>query len=381
MDLREKLLARFKLVRLGRVAVVVFLLLILLDIGIRHVESIPGLMLRNEGQTHIAIPYMFRQMELTRDRPVIAFFGASVMQGVLNNTPETTIPMQVQRTLDEHEVAARCFNMAAIGNNLGDNLALAYEASKRGADLLVFNLHYKLFSNKGSLNFMVCHRNTIFYLRRHPDFLHIRTQIAMMPRREFLDIRLEKGMENVWAFYRERRLIAYCLTGDIEPLPAQMRKWIIQAGKTKPQTALDLLGTPEERNVNNLWQQQPEHYHQSNTEAYKQITLDLENRHFQTLQLINELSAITDAKVLFYLTPHNRVGNNTHQYFAWEDLAEFATMTREMAEAHGNYWFDMTDAVDSRHFTDCDHININGAAQLAQALAEPITQALAGEQQ
>ncbi|MCZ7587224.1 MAG: hypothetical protein M5R36_29935 [Deltaproteobacteria bacterium] len=58
-------------------------------------------------------------------------------------------------------------------------------------------------------------------------------------------------------------------------------------------------------------------------------------------------------------------------------MDEFKTLTRSIAERHGNRFIDLTDAVDGRFFTDGDHLNINGHAQLAEALAGPIADMLA----
>ncbi|MCZ7587221.1 MAG: hypothetical protein M5R36_29920 [Deltaproteobacteria bacterium] len=120
------------------------------DIAVRRIEQIPNLVLRNEGKSHAAMPYLFGQIRRTRGEPAVAFLGSSVMQGVFNTTPETAAPPVVERLLRDRGVSARCFNLAVIGNCPGDNFALANEAARRGAGLLVFPLHLKLFSNEGS---------------------------------------------------------------------------------------------------------------------------------------------------------------------------------------------------------------------------------------
>ncbi|MHA1568926.1 MAG: hypothetical protein ACTSXZ_05610 [Alphaproteobacteria bacterium] len=353
-------------------------LFVLLDLGVLWLEAKPDLVLRNEASTHFATPYFLRQIEKTKDRPVVAFFGASVINGTLNTTPETAMPVVVQKLLAEQGVDARCFNLAAIANNLGDNLALATEAAYRGADLLVFNLHYRLFSGKGSLGRMTCHRDTVFYLRDRIDFRILRRRHLFVSDRDYLEISLRHMIKSYWAFYREVRLLTYLLTGDLEPLPAQFRKWLLGVEREEKLTPAALVGSPEERNRDNLWYEQPASYHLETIETFKEVVLDPENKHFQMLELLNELSTDFHVKVMFYLTPVCRAAVDKFGYFDWEQYAEFARMTREMTEENNNIFIDATDAAESRHFTDCDHLNISGHRQLAEALVGPIAETLQG---
>jgi len=369
-------------VRLRYVLLFTLLLFLVLEIPVRRLERRPDLVLRNEGRSHMALPYMYRQMELTKFRRVIAFLGASETQGVVNTTAETTYPVDIEKLLAARGVATHCFNLATIGNGLGDNLALAVEAMRRGADLLVFCLHYKLFSNSGALAFASTYRDSLYYLRHRPDFSQLQHRYFLISNRDYMEIRFSKFLESFWAFYRENQLISYLIAGDLEPEPltAQARKWLFKGAGPAPRkiaTQIEMLGTPEKRNRDNLWQLQPAEYHQDNGKAYEKISLDPQDVHFKIFELINELSRASKVKILIFLTPLNRGAVNQFKYFDWNKHAKFVEMTSQTVLANDNYFLDLTDAVENRCFTDGDHLNMNGHRQLAEALVPTIARILA----
>jgi len=380
----EKVLGHVRLVRLRWVIPVVLILFAATDAAVLRLERVPGLILRNEGRSHFAERYMFRQMHFTKDRPVVAFFGASVIQGYINTTPETAAPVVTERVLFDRGIKTRCFNLACLGNNLGDHLALGTEAARNGADLLVIPLHFKLFSNLGTLGFMSFYREDVTYLRRRPDFLRLRRRLLKVSDREYQEIRLKQFFVRHWAYYRERRLVSHVLTGNAFPIPVQVQQWLLTLGGVEmsdSDTPLGKFNNPEERNRDNLWKLQPRSYHDNQIDTYRQISVDPRGRHFQVLRLVNGLSGRSDAKILFYMIPLNRTAINRFGYFKWEQHAAFKRLTEEMALRAGNHFVDLTDAVDDRYFTDGDHLNINGHAKLAEALAGPIADILQGEGQ
>jgi lysophospholipase L1-like esterase len=373
----EKLLAVLTRVRLCYALLMALLLFVVLDVYVRRLERTPNLVLRSEGESHFALPYMLEQIEQTRDRPVVVALGASVTQGVGNTTPQTAWPAVLEKLLERRGAPARVFNFASIGNGVGDNLALAVEAVRRGADVLVVSLHFKLFSNLGALGFALCNRDLCYYLRDRDDFAELRRRF-MVSSREYWAIWLDQTGQSRWAFYREIPLVTFLLTGRVEPLPGQLRKLLLPATERRIATLLDEFGTPEKRNRDNLWQLQPDAYRRENVRAYNAVDLSPDDMHFQVLRLIGELSAEQGIKIVFFLNPLNRAMNERYRFWSWDQHAQFARLTYDIARADGNAWADLTDAVDNRYFTDGDHLNMNGHAQLAAALVRPLLTALQG---
>jgi len=375
---REKLLTIAGNVRLRYAVLWTLALLLVLDIGVRRWERTPDLVLRNEGQSHSVMPYLFRQMRLHRDRPVVAFIGASVMQGVLNATPETTVPELVQQTLRANGRQVECYNLAVIANGFGDDLALAEESIRNGADLLVFNLPYKLFSYKGALGYESGHRSSAYYLRHRSDFGFLRRKFLLLSWRDYLDIHLQGAIGNIWALYRERQLINLVLTGDTDALAGNLRNWLTEM--IRPgilQAPLAKGGTPQQRDRANVWKEATADYLAGNRDAYEKIVLDRKSRHFRMFELINRLGQSPDVKLLFVISPINRTMNDETNQFAWNKYRQFQVMMNEIVHENENMLLDLTDAVDNRHFTDSDHLTITGNRQMAQALIAPIERVLA----
>ncbi len=367
-------------IRLRYAILVAVLLFVGLDIGIRRLEATPDLMLRNEGESHLALPYMFEQIEHTEDQPVVVALGASVTQGVGNTTSETTWPLVLQRLLREQGRPARVFNFAAIGNGVGDNLALASEAVRRGADVLVVSLHYKLYSHQGALAFASTYRDTVYYLRDRDDFAELRNKHFLLSARDFLGIYIDQTIKSRWAFYREVPLLTYLATGRTEPLPSQLRKLLLPATERRIATLLDQFGTPEKRNADDLWQLQPEHYHRENQAAYAKVDIREDDAHFKLLGLIAELAETYPVKIIFFVNPLNQAANERFHYWDPQQLARFAELTSRIVQAHGAQWLDLHNAVDSRYFTDGDHLTMKGHAELAAVLAGTVAAALQGVQ-
>ncbi len=331
MVVREKLLTIAKFVRLRYAVLWMLALLLVLDIGVRRWERTPDLVLRNEGQSHIALPYMFRQMRLHRDRPVVAFIGASVIQGVLNATPETTVPELVQQTLLADGKSVECYNLATIANGFGDDLALAEESIRNGADVLVFNLPFKLFSYKGALGYESGHRTSAYYLRHRSDFGFLRRKYLLLSWRDFLDIRLQGTVADMWALYRERQLINLTLTGDTDALAGDLRNWLIE--KVRPgilQAPLEKVGTPQQRDRVDVWKEATEDYVVGNRDAYDKVVLERESRHIRIFELINELGQRPDVELLFVISPINRTMNDETGQFDWSKYRQFQLMVSEI---------------------------------------------------
>ena len=141
---------------------------------------------------------------------------------------------------------------------------------------------------------------------------------------------------------------------------------------------MEVIFTPEKRNQDNLWRLQPESYHVHNRKAYAAVKLDRDDDHFRLLEMISALSEAQSVKLVFFVNPLNRAMNRQQRYWTTEQFTQFCSLTREIVEAHGNRWVNLVDAVDNRFFTDEDHLNMNGHAQLAAALAGPVADALEG---
>jgi lysophospholipase L1-like esterase len=365
---------------------IALLLFVALDLFVWRLERVPRLILRNEGRSQMALSYFFRQIELTRDRPVIAFFGASETQGVVNTTPDTAYPPVVERLLAERGIAARCFNLANIGNGLADNLALGTEAIRRGADVLVFNIHFRIFSHDGSLQFTSTYRENLYYLRDRPDFRVLRAQYFMTSPREYLDIRLDQFVRRYWAFYRERELLSHLLVPSREPapLPARLSAWLVAHGslgrKLQAVAAAGGLVEPAERNRDDLWRAQPEKFHETARRSYQNIPIAPDDTHFRAYQLLCALNRDGRARVVVMLTPLNKAAAAEYGYWDQAAVAQFVQTTREIAAPFGPLFLDFTEAVEPRHFSDSDHLNMNGHAALAAALVGRLSPVIPGQQ-
>ncbi len=367
-------------VRLLIAMFVAFILFAICDYGVTQLDRLPHIVLRNESHSHSFMPYFFKQMRLTKDRPIIAWFGASVAQGLHNTTPERTVPIRLQDLMETDGHPVRAFNLAVVQNNLGDHLGLMSESIRQGADLLVMPLHFKLFSERGSLGMMTLHKDTSFYLRGRKDFTKLRRKLLHVTDTDWSGIRLSKNLEMKWDFYRQRGLISFLLTGQTKSLPHQFRTWFFKqiAGGNEGLKAYKKKPNYKTRNKKNIWRRANKFYHEENASCYSSVKLELENHHFILLKLINELSQGKAVTLLFYATPLNRTMNDKRHYWTWDRHAKFIEMTKTMALEHDNLFVDMTDAVNNMHFTDGDHLTMNGHDELAHALYPHILKALAG---
>jgi hypothetical protein len=365
-------------VRLLIAMFVAFIFFAICDYGVNRLDRLPHIVLRNENRSHSFTPYFFKQMRLCKDRPVIAWFGASVVQGFQNTTPERAVPIRLQDLMETGGHPVRAFNLAVVQNNLGDHLGLMSESIRQGADLLVMPLHFKLFSERGTLGMMTLHKDTSFYLRGRKDFTKLRRKLLRVTDKDWSGIRLRKNLEMKWDFYRQRGLISYLLTGQAKSPPHHFRTWffsriasgneVLRAYKKKPNY--------KARNKKNIWRKANKSYHKENSNCYSSVKLELENHHFVLLKLINELRQGKAVKLLFYATPLNRMMNDKQHYWTWDRHAKFIEMTKTMALEHDNLFVDMTDAVDNKHFTDGDHLTMKGHDELARSLYPHILSAL-----
>ncbi len=377
--MKAPLVEYVKSIRLRYAFLTTLALLLIFDVAVRalNVQNKPNLTLRNEQRSDAYNDYFFRQMRLT-DRPVIAFMGASIVQGFVNTRPENAMPMLIQEMLDEQGIANRCFNMALIGNNLGDHLALSSESIRNGADLVVIPLHFKLFSGRGTLNRMIMHKDNIFYLRGRKDFRKLRRKVFKITDDQWSDIKIRKNLELIWAFYRQRNLLSLWATGRTGPFPNAL---FMSLGRKIRflQPLVKEPHDPKKWNTDNHWKKKSKLYHESNRSTYEDINLDFDNIHFQTLDMICAMGREKKAKLLFYLIPLNRSANEQFHYFDWEKHALFKQMTQEITEKYGYESMDLTDAVDNRHFTDGDHLNMRGHEEFAQALLPGVQKILAAK--
>ncbi len=365
-------------VRLLVALAVAFVLFALCDIGVRRLERFPNLALGNHRRSHAFTPYFFEQISHTKDRPAVAWFGASVVEGFNNAPPELCAPVRTQGLLEAHGYPTRAFNFAVVQNSMGDLLGLMTEAAGRGADLLIMPLHLKAFSDRGIMGSTSLHKDTCFYLRHRPDFTNLRRNTLHITDREWNEIRIRKNLERIWAYYRERGLITYMLTGHPEPPPHQFREWFATtiAGDNEILQEYGKKPDYEKRNEKYIWRGVKRIYQEENRKYYGELDLRYENMHFVLFEMINRISRDSNVKLLFYATPLNRNMNNIFHFWPWQKHTKFIEMVRSVIERNGNIFVDLTDAVSSAEFTDADHLTIDGHDQLSRALYPHILKAL-----
>ncbi len=358
------------------VMLIAIVLLFVLDIWVKSVVAKPGLILRNEGPHPIAVPYLLEQIEKENSFS-LAWAGSSVLQGVNCTTPETTAPIVLQNMLRQNGFKATSYNLSFAGNVVADNYCLAHASMNRNADLVVFELVFGLFLGRG-LGFQNAKIDFIYYIQDLPDFAHVRNKLMMTSNGLWNRNYLRLAQKRKWALLLHREVLLNYFTGRFEDPSTQIGDRLMLNAKMDVARNGHFLfkDLPTQKNEDYYWRKMTAEFIHAARKQFKEKMgrLDLSQKD-PKMRLIARVcweSKIKNVPVLFYFAPLNREALVTHQSMDWEVYNRYIDTVTGILNERGCQVTNLTDAVESRHFTDSQHLNMNGHRELAGALYEPI---------
>lgn len=352
-----------------------------LDLGVRAVMSRPGLMDRNEGHVPNAVPYLLGQMERS-DKLDVAWAGSSVLQGVQSTTPDATAPARVEAIFRDKGIALRSYNLSHAGNIISDNFALTHAAIRHGADAVVFEIVFGLFPGRGR-GLQRPKLELVWHMRDLPDFTQIRKNLLGVNDQDWFTSWLPLAAKNHWALLNHRGVLLHHYLGRHEDPATQLGdRLMVRAGMPVARHGWKLFDDmPAKKNVDFYWKKMNPALIGAITKGFRKKVLRLKNItvNDRKMRMIGRACAegkATGVPVLFYLAPINRELLDAYRAVDWEIYEQFRNVLRSMLEPQGCELIDLTDAIESRHFTDSAHLNANGHAQLAKALVAPLADSL-----
>lgn len=359
------------------VLVWVLVLFFALEVGTRIYFARPGITDRNIEKGIDALPYLFDQMDKHKGKK-IAWIGSSVLQGFLNVEDGRNFTSIVENNLHKTKKYknAKCFNLAAAGNNFGDHYCILEEALRHNPDLIVVAIHFKSFSQHTSTNVPIRRREMVTYLHDDPKFNELmkRWQIGNT---EYLKMKVDNIIKKLWAFYRYKGLIASMITGTSSTPTNQIQDWYMaEFGYYSEEIQDARLATPDDHNVDYLWKLLPEKLVLRNYELSSTLDFSDSNINWRTFKDLCELGRKNNANVMFYLTPINRAIVEEKKFFNWSILNEYKHVVAQQVRGNNHMLIDMTNEVDSAYFSDTDHMNMNGHAQVARRFTDEVEKAL-----
>lgn len=355
-----------------RYAVLITLVLfIILDIGIRVYFSKPGIILRNEGNVSYAMDYLFEQMGKDDSYRKIAWLGASVMQGVHNTPPDQAYPQLVCKRIQKRGRDVACYNLAVSGANLGDMYLLMHESLNRGADIIVAAINYKIFSDQSKMGVLVRYPELLYHIRKNPRFVNIRQEIAGVDSGEWTNIFMDRTLADIWAFYRYKGLIGILMTGQGKPVFEHLKyTYAVNSGLARDNALEAAKSDYIDRNRDDLWKGMPDQFATFCRLTYSRINLSPDNPKWEVLEQMSKEAKERNATLIFLISPVNLEGAEQFKQFEKKDIADFRKILQRKINNNGNLVIDMSDKIDYRHFTDFEHMNLNGHKQLANKLSK-----------
>ena len=351
----------------------------LLDVGIRIYFSQPNMLERNIDRGIGSLPYFFNQMDRHRG-PSVAWVGASVMQGYQNVSADRTFPALVEQTLGKSAKynSIKSFNLAAAGHNFGDHYSIFTEALRHKPDLVVVAIHFKSFSQHASTSIPIQHEELTAFLPNDDKLAELLDRFRVT-KFEYRMFRMDQAIRNVWALYRYRELIPQMAFHTADP-PAYVMNDYFRATfgfySEERQSARLRYDDPEERSIDYLWKLLPDSLIARNHEICANLDFSDSNINWRTFKDICELARKKKVNVLFYLTPINHAIVAQEKFFDWNMLRGFKQAVAQQVRGNGHLLVDLTTTVDSAFFSDTDHINMNGHAQVAYRMSREVKKAL-----
>jgi len=366
---------RYRVFRIG----LYFLVLVLLtEIGVRIYFSRAHIIERNPGNTTAAMPYLFDQMAKHKGRKIV-FLGSSVVQGYGNCTDGKHFPAIIERMFREQgDKDVRCYNLSSAGNRFGDHFGNMIEAMRYKPDLIVQAVHIKMFSVHASLINPLTHDESVYYFRDEPDYFKNYRKQFRIPDERYRQIWLDFQARKLSATYRYRGLMTFFFTGNYRRPATSASDWIkMEMGWADPLLVEAHRTTHEERNADNLWMIIPEHVVQLNYHHCEAFDFSDENINWATFGDYLAYAETRNVNVMFFLNPINKSFVNQKEFFDWDEvMALYKPRTIKKVLKHHKKVVDAVDKIDSRYFSDLDHLNMNGHEQLAKFMFPQIKRAL-----
>lgn len=365
--------------RAYRIGLMLLVLLLLTEVGVRIYFARDDVTERNPGNTAAALPYLFEQIEKWEGRKVVVL-GSSVAQGYGNCLPGRHFPALLEKKLRQkyNMKDVRVFNLSSAGSRWGDHLAKLVESERHRPDLFIASVHMKIFSVHASLLKPFSHEEAIYYLRNEPEtFQAYRKQFSIDDAR-YRQIWLDFQARKVSALYRHCGLISYFLTGNyrrpafsaadfVKAELGWMDAVMVEAHRT----------TQRERNEDYLWKVIPDHVVQLNYSQCEAFDFSDENVNWKTFVEFSRYAQQHDINVLFYLSPINRSFVEQKKFFDWEERVPFYKQRAlNVCSRYGHRLLDAIEKVDYRYFSDLDHLNMNGHEQLANYMLPHVARQL-----
>jgi hypothetical protein len=196
------------------------------------------------------------------------------------------------------------------------------------------------------------------------------TRRIRLSRDRFREIWIDFQVQKLSGVYRYRRLMSYLVSGQHQ-FPAQaasdrLRAWL---GFMDPILVEAYDTNFEERNADYLWKVIPEHVVQLQYQHTEAFDFSDENINFMTLRDFCDYAQKRKIKVLFFLNPINKDFAADRGFFNWDEVVPtFRSRLTSMIRSYGHMVVDATQAIDSRYFSDLDHLNMNGHKQMTRFL-------------
>jgi len=367
-----------KKVRKWMVFVWILLFFLLLDLGFRVYFSKENLVLRNIDRGIAALPYLFNQMD--RHKGIkIAFVGASVMQGYQNVEADRAFPNLIEKMLRKRDKfkTAKCFNLSSAGHNFGDHYSVLAEAIRHDPDLIVVAIHFKSFSQHGDTRIPLQHPSLSAYLYQDPNRNELLKRFGVSTF-DFWKHRIDNGARKVSAFYRYKDLATQLVTSSADP-PAYVinDRYKDKLGFLSEGKKLMLQLEPEHRSTDYLWKLLPDSLIGRNHEICSNLDFSDSNINWRTFKELCVMARKKRVNVLFYLTPINRSIVKEHNFFDWNVIRNYQRVIIRQVKTNGHLLAEnTTNAVDDPFFSDTDHMNMNGHAQLAVRLYKNVKEGL-----
>lgn len=373
-----KFIALLRKARLLRVLLFALSLLVLTDILVRWYTDKPGLVLRNEGHNPIAIPYLLKQMRQDKNFTV-AWPGSSILQGIHCTTAKTTAPVQVENILQGQGYSISCYNLAHIGNVVADNFCITRAAANHGADAVVFELVFGLFPGRGS-GIQTAKLQHAWYMRDMADFQNVRTELLKLPKKEWNANYLYMFAKDYWALLKYREVLLHHFTGRHEDPATQIGdQAMLAAGMKVIRQNNDVYADlPGERNVDHYWKKLKPGFikvaKKMFTEKTANLDLTVKDPKIRMIARACIEARNKGVPVLYYFAPINREILDRTKAMNWEVYDKYEQTLRAVLEHKltGCEVVDLSEAIESRHFTDSQHLNMKGHRRLAEELAPHI---------
>ena len=377
----------FRKRRLWLIFLVAFLLLVALDLVVRDYFRRPNLVLRNEGLSTMAVPYMLEQMSRS-DKHVVAWCGSSTAQGLKTTFAEETAPRIAHKYLVDRGFDIETYNISVAGDMVRDNLALTWASIKSGADTVVFEILYEPFGN-AMVKVGVPTKPEILYEARDMPWLpkKLKPWFKMKPYQWIIE-QPSLFITDHWALLKYRTILNWVLfRRPANPAVQLGDELVIDAGMPIHRAGWDNYhDAPDRMEKDYTWRRdvldtKTNRKMVQGVMGKKEASFDISENSVDAEILTAACNLCNRSKVssLFYFAPIN--AERVKQIMDWDRFQQFKKTVSGVLEKAGCPVVDMSEAVDSRYFMDFIHSNRFGHKIYGRAMVDPLAKVLAADKQ